>query len=189
MAVESVRSQLHVVEGLKGVQFAVVRPNPHDTRLAETVSGWTKGGKMLPKEPGEIADLFAGGRSVVLFDAADGKPVSHAAASILYGTSVEVGAMCTAPDKQRMGGGTASVRELLRVLDAEHPDKTPFALANEASLPIFLRLGGKIIEDPKQLDDKVWEYCLTECPVNKLKPAGTVFSCCDTPVDLTPVRR
>lgn len=161
-------------------------PGPGDDGLAQTVAEWTHVGGMLPKTNAEIGAMFDKRHSVVMLKGDE--PVSHAGATFIYPDSgqIEVGSVVTSPDFLRRGAARIGTHALLDVLADRYPGQTRFAMANAKSLPLFTSMGGRIMA-PRELDPAVFENCGT-CPVKKLPRNGDIF-CCDTPVDLTNVRR
>lgn len=148
------------------------------TRLSET---------MLPKSVDEVLTMFVEGRSLVISDQ-DGQPLAHSAITFLYSDArmVEVGGAIVAPEKRRKGFGTIAALAVTELAHEKFPGWKVMVLCNAASLPIFLRLGGKVVgfEDLDQIPTEAWEACLI-CPnYQKTKEAGKI--CCDTPV-LMPV--
>lgn len=155
-----------------------------DTESASLISKWTiESGTMLPKTKEQILDLFENGYSVLVFNE-DSSLVSHAAITYQYPDgSIEIGCVITDKEKRKNGAATQAVKQILRLANEKYPEKTKFALANEASSILFQKIGAIEIS-PTDLCVEVWEPCAT-CPRRPKQKPGEPFRCCDTPYDLT----
>lgn len=175
-------------EALAKPVYTAVIPDAGHVGWANTISRWTMiahaRGKMLPKSPDEMLELFSKGHSLVVVDQ-DGNPLSHAAATAVYPDGrVEVGAVCTDPENQKKGFGKSTVSKLLDHLSQLYPGRRFFALANEDSVPLFKGLGGTEM-DPSELHKDVWSAC-KDCLRKPTVSVDGKFKCCDTPFNLIP---
>ena len=173
----------------KHAQFSVRNPNEEDTALAEKIAAWTaSAGSMIPKTPEDILKLFQAGNSVVVMNN-EGREMSHGAITYTYPDgSVEVGGVYTDSELRGQGGGTRVIKETIALAKKKYPGKIIFALANEASAPIFEKLGATEMQCA-ELDQEVWEPC-AQCPRNpQLLGTCTEFKCCDTPYNLTHIEK
>lgn len=154
------------------------------TEEASLVSQWTQeAGTMLPKTAGEVLKLFSQGHSVLVYDKTTGELVGHTGITFTYGDgTVEIGALVTRADRRRGGVATFATQNVIELASTLYPDVIKFALANQASLHLYLRAGGRIMAC-SQLTDEVWQPCLS-CPNLPKQEAGQPFKCCDTPVEL-----
>lgn len=180
-------AQIAQAEGLAKPTYKTVIPSVAETGWAEIISALTikaaADGDMLPKTPEEILDLFSKGDSMVLVDGED-KFLSHAAITFRYGDgSVEVGAVCTAEDKQKNGYATDVIEALLIYKREMDPDKKTITLANRKSEGAFIKLGATEM-DPSELDKDVWSAC-KDCKKKPKANAAGEFNCCHKPYDLT----
>lgn len=159
-----------------------------DTEAASLISKWTiESGTMLPKTKEQIFDLFNNGRSVLVFNE-DGSLVSHAAITYQYPDgSIEIGCVITDKEKRKNGAATQAVKQILRLANEEYPGSKKFALANEASSILFEKIGAIKIPS-SELCVEVWEPCQT-CPRKPKQEIGKPFVCCDTPYDLTNLKK
>lgn len=151
---------------------------------ASLVSKWTQeAGTMLPKTPDEVLELFSQGHSVLVYDKTTGDLVGHTGITFTYGDgTVEIGALVTRADRRTRGVATFATRNVIELASTLYPDAIKFALANQASLHLYLRVGGRIMAC-SQLTDEVWQPCLS-CPNLPKQESGQSFKCCDTPVEL-----
>ncbi len=168
--------------------FVPVIPDASCLDWAAIISGWTMSaaakGEMLPKSPEQILELFNKGHSLVMVDS-DGNVVSHAAATFIYPDgSVELGAVYTDEAKRGRYIGKQTVRAALKHIGTLYPgSRIIFALANDASRPLFEGIGG-IVMQTKELHADVWSAC-KDCPNRPSTGAKGEHVCCDTPYDLT----
>lgn len=151
---------------------------------AGLVARWTQeAGTMLPKTPNEVLELFSQGHSVLVYDRATRELVGHTGITFTYGDgTVEIGALVTRADRRRQGVAAFATQNAIELASTLYPAVIKFALANENSLHLYLRAGGKIMAC-SQLTDEVWQPCLN-CPNLPKQEPGQPFKCCDTPVEL-----
>jgi N-acetylglutamate synthase-like GNAT family acetyltransferase len=159
-------------------------PDETEIDLARWVSTLTtNAGTMLPKTAQEVLDMFAQGRSVIILDG-DGVPMAHSAVTFIYEEQkfVELGGVIVDPDSRKKGYGKLAAQASVVLAESNFPGWKKLVLCNEASLPIFLGLGGKIVtyEDLAEVPVEAWEACST-CPnFATVKAQNKV--CCDTPI-------
>lgn len=161
-------------------------PGFGDRALATEISSWIQkdvenGGSMLAKSPEDMMDLFEKSRSIVLFDAHTRKPAGHIAFTEEYPDgSLEVGAVIVHESFRGNGAADEMMIQILQHGEKTIPDfdKRPVhALANEASLKVFLRKGYRNAQR-EELPEEAWALC-EKCP--RKTDNG---QCCDTPVTL-----
>lgn len=152
--------------------------------LANWVSELTSNaGTMLPKTEEQVLEMFSQSRSVILLDE-EGNPVAHSAITFIYENQqvVELGGVIVTSSKRKKGLGTLAAQAAMSLADTIYPGWKKLALCNDASLPIFVALGGKIVtyDDLADVPVEAWEACKT-CPnYAAAKAQGKI--CCDTPV-------
>lgn len=138
---------------------------------------------MLPKTTEDILALFAEGRSVLVVDDM-GHPIAHGAVTFLYEDAhvLEVGSIIVDESRRGQGLGMLATESAIILATLRYPGWTKMALCNQASLPIFLKLGAEVVtfENLDVVPSEAWEACLT-CPsYHAAKGQGKI--CCDTPV-------
>lgn len=158
--------------------------HPKQTKEVSLVSQWTQeAGTMLPKTPEEVLELFSKGHSVLVLEKDTEELVAHSGITFTYGDgTIEIGALVTRADKRRRGAATFATQSVIELASALYPNVIKFALANQASLHLYLRAGGRIMAC-SELTDEVWKPCLS-CPNLPKQEPGKPFKCCDTPVEL-----
>ncbi|MBI1919435.1 GNAT family N-acetyltransferase [Candidatus Microgenomates bacterium] len=158
--------------------------NPSNIEEASLVARWTQeAGTMLPKTPSQVLELFSQGHSVLVYDRATGELAGHTGITFTYGDgTVEIGALVTRADTRNRGAATFATQNIIELASVLYPGALKFALANQVSLHLYLRAGGKIMAC-SQLTDEVWQPCLS-CPNLPKQELGQPFKCCDTPVEL-----
>lgn len=173
------------IEGLGGLSgYQVIEADGSMHEFAAWVSALTLESKtMLPKTVDEVLTMFDEGRSVMILSD-DGTPIAHAAITFLYEEAhvLEVGGVIVATEMRRRGYGLLAAFAASELASEKYPGWTKMALCNLASLPIFLRIGGLIVDHQSlaMIPEAAWEACLT-CPsYPETKAAGKI--CCDTPV-------
>jgi N-acetylglutamate synthase-like GNAT family acetyltransferase len=182
----SKEQQLNTLQSSEKTQNKVIPIVPDETRvdLAEWVSKLTStAGTMLPKTEEEVLQMFSEKRSIILLDET-GNPVAHSAITFIYKDQhfIELGGVIVAPEFRKKGIGTLAAHASIVLAETYYPGWTKLVLCNAASLPIFLGLGGTVV-DFEQLSSvpvEAWEACTT-CPkYAQTKAQGKI--CCDTPV-------
>jgi N-acetylglutamate synthase-like GNAT family acetyltransferase len=162
------------------MNYEIVVPDRNHLQKTEEISQWMKSSQtMLVKTPGELANFFTQGRSVLLSH--ENTTIAHAALTYLWSKDfAEGGGVVVNPEYRGQGYGHLVVNALLWLAGENFPDKKLFALCNQYSLNLFLHAGGQIITDPNFLPSEVWGECI-KCPTR-----GRALSehklCCDTPV-------
>lgn len=159
-------------------QFIPYVPSRADSSMAREISLWTHNPNMLPKTQEDILNLFEESRSMVILDAS-GKIAGHVAFTKTYPDgSLEIGSLVTNPLLLRKGVAGRAIKELFahgHNLFENFNQRKVFALANEASLPVFLKKDFSLSLDPDSVHPDVWKECIA-CPVFAARQGK---SCCD----------
>lgn len=170
--------------GKEKIQFMVA--DATHTDAAQKVSDWVSAdGAMLPKSPEDILEIFRQGHAVIGYDGSD--PVVHAALTqVNSDQTVEVGSLFTEEAHRHRGLAREAVIAVLGQGRSLYPDHTLYAVANERSAPLFKKMGAREMQTD-ELGDEVWASCET-CPRKPEQTEGCLFTCCDTPFDLTHIK-
>ncbi|OGH10949.1 MAG: hypothetical protein A3B38_04295 [Candidatus Levybacteria bacterium RIFCSPLOWO2_01_FULL_36_13] len=172
-------------ENLK-YNFSVKMAGEADLKYVPEISGWTNSaGTMIALSEEKLAELFLNDNSAIVTNSL-GQIVSHAAITCEYlDDFLEFGGLVTGKDFQNHGAATLVTKFLLCKKSKENPGKTIFALANNISSKILIKLNA-----PEMLTTEVceqaWDLC-KECPKYMKPKSGEIFECCDTPYNLTEV--
>lgn len=171
------------------VKFKVKKPDATDKVLANKIAGWTeRAGNMIPKKPEEILTLFEKGHSIVGINTEDEEVVHGAITYTNSDGSIEIGALFTAEEHRGKGAGTFAIKEVVALAEEIFPGQLIYALANANSARLFKKLGASEMKH-SELSSEVWEPCDT-CPKNPVKfGTNTEFKCCDTPYNLTKIKK
>ncbi len=161
----------------------------NDRIYAQVVSDWTATGNMLRKDADVVFADFNKGRAVLAF--IGDELVGHSAITYLWEEhgyrDCELGGVFTSPSHRGKGIATVAIQETILLAREILPDHRIVALANSASEPIFIRLGGRKMQTT-EMDPEAWEPCKKSCNRYKAPRLGEVFVCCDTPYDLSQVQ-
>lgn len=129
---------------------------------AETVAEWTHCGTMLPKEPGQIKELFDSGNGVAAIHTTTGEILGIAGLTYEYEPDercpekmIELGSLVRHPKYGGMGVAEMLTLGVLAIGADKYPGCEIRALANEKSARVFRRLGARggisPLKNPKEV--------------------------------------
>ena len=109
---------------VEGKKFNVIQPDVTQVDAAATISQWvSQDGKMLPKSPEQVLELFGAGRAVLAID--EDEVIGHAAATFINSdVSIEIGALYTEVNHRGRGVAHETTTRIVDTMKEMYPGMT-----------------------------------------------------------------